>query len=143
MLGDMAKVAEEIVCYCSSCRMDLAHTIVAMNGDQIKRVHCKTCKKEHAYRTSKGLKEPGKKAKGERKSAAVPVGEEWQRLLLENKGKPQKTYNAKQPFQVGDRLMHHMFGEGVVGKLIYPNKMEVVFESDIKVLIHGPAPAQV
>ena len=49
------KVAEEMLAYCSSCKMDLAHTVSAMKGDRAVRVVCNTCKKDHAYKAPKGM----------------------------------------------------------------------------------------
>ena len=54
--------------------------------------------------------------------------------------RPVKNYAANEPFQVGDRLSHPTFGEGVVQKLIFPNKMEIIFRNDIKTLIHAGKP---
>lgn len=52
---------------------------------------------------------------------------------------PMKAYNTKGNFVLGDKIHHPTFGEGIVGKLIYPNKIEVIFRSDMRVLIHGGA----
>jgi len=142
------KVASETIAYCTKCRMDLNHTIVAMAGDRIVRVHCRTCKTEHAYKSPKGLTTPApkdtpvareKKAakKAESRDEAVPVEAEWTKMMNASRSQPAKAYSAKTPFLVGDRIQHSMFGEGVVNKLVYPNKIEVVFQMDVKTLIHG------
>src|SRR5262245_2145312 len=54
-------VGKEILAYCTSCKMDLAHLVVAMKGDQAAKVECKTCKKTHAFKAPKGITEPAKK----------------------------------------------------------------------------------
>jgi hypothetical protein len=134
--------------------MDLAHTISAMIGDRVVRVHCKTCKSDHNYRPPKGVKEPGQippalRGRGESsrsntgdpkaaKAAAIPVEVLWEAKIREARSKPLQTYTASAKFQVGDRLVHPTFGEGVVQRLIYPNKAEVIFQMDIKTLIHKP-----
>ena len=51
-------VASETLSYCTSCKIDLNHRIVAMKEDLIVKVQCLTCKKEHKYRSPKGLVEP-------------------------------------------------------------------------------------
>jgi len=149
----MAKltVAGETLAYCMSCRMDLAHTIIAMKGDQVLRCQCKTCKKEHTYKAPKGVNDPGaapapkaarKRGEGSAKAAAaVPVDEEWQKVMSQAAGVPAKSYSVKEKFRVGEKIAHPTFGEGIVGKHIFPNKIEVLFRSDLKVLIHGGAPA--
>jgi hypothetical protein len=50
---------------------------------------------------------------------------------------PVKPYTVKGIFGLGDKLSHPTFGDGIVGKLIYPNKLEVIFRNDVKVLIYG------
>ncbi|MBW1799769.1 MAG: hypothetical protein JRJ85_03470, partial [Deltaproteobacteria bacterium] len=57
------KVSEDIVAYCTSCKMDLAHVIVALDGEKVKKVLCKTCNKEHVYKAPREGKVPPKKKK--------------------------------------------------------------------------------
>ena len=59
--ADTTPVAKETLAYCTSCKMDLNHIIVAMKGDRIAKVQCLTCKKEHNFRAPKGATEPPKK----------------------------------------------------------------------------------
>ena len=136
-----ASVAKETLAYCTSCKMDLNHVIVAMKGDRIAKVQCLTCKKEHVYRAPKGATEPeakpsrAKKASAEDSHSSVEM--EWERLMVAHREHPVKPYSMKGQFGLGDKLNHPTFGEGIVGKLIYPNKLEVIFRNDVKVLIHA------
>jgi hypothetical protein len=143
-------VGKETLSYCTSCKMDLNHIIVALKGDRIAKVQCLTCKKEHAYKAAKGVTEPGKaaaKATRTSKKKAASADEdtnhsieaEWQKLMLAHKDMPTKGYSTKGNFGLGDKISHPTFGDGIVGKLIYPNKIEVIFQMDVKVLIHGGA----
>jgi len=136
-------VGKEILAYCTSCKMDLAATIVAMKGDRAAKVECKTCKKTHAFKAAKGVTEPSAKPARKSKKAATPEGNpieaEWEKLMTAHKDAPFKSYSMKSKFILGDKIRHPNFGEGIVGKLIYPNKMEVIFRSDLKVLIHSGA----
>lgn len=119
--------------------MDLAHIVVAMQGDQIKKVQCNTCKGFHGFRAPKGVTSPTKTKKKSTAPAKVSVESEWERLMKINSGSPTKNYNPKSQFSVGDRLSHPVFGDGIVGKLIHPNKLEIVFRTDVKILIHSMA----
>jgi hypothetical protein len=145
-----SNVGGEALAYCTSCKMDLNHVVVAMKGDRIAKVQCFTCKKEHAYKAPKGVTEPSAapKTKAPRKKSAAAeeaaihsIEVEWQKLMLTHKDAPLKSYSLKGNFALGDKLNHPNFGEGIVGKLIYPNKLEVIFRTDVKVLIHAGAPA--
>lgn len=146
----MVRVAEEILAYCNKCKMDLRATIVAMRGDQILRVQCRTCRGERAYKAPKGVNDPkmapppktpttrtARTASGER--ADHSVGAEWRKEMLARQARPMNPYNARAQVAVGDRLAHPTFGEGVIMKVIHPNKAEILFEMDLKVLIVGGA----
>lgn len=145
MSASTTPVASETLAYCTSCKMDLNHRIVAMKGDRIAKVQCLTCKKEHVYRAPKGVSEPEKAPKGKKSSqdaaaaAATAIQLEWEKLMAQTKNVPVKAYSSKAKFHLGDKIRHPSFGEGIVGKLIYPNKMEVIFQMDLKVMIHGGA----
>lgn len=131
-------VGKEALAYCTSCKMDLAHIVVSMKGDQIAKCECKTCKKTHGFKAPKGITEPPKKRT--RKAAApesAPVEVEWEKLMTVHKDAPIKSYSMKGHFALGDKIAHPNFGDGIIGRLIYPNKIEVIFRTDLKVLIHA------
>lgn len=133
-------VGKETLAYCTSCKMDLNHVVVAMKGDRVAKVQCLTCKKEHAFKAPKGATEPKKKrgkAAKEEEPASNLIEAEWEKLMTTHKDAPTKAYNTKGNFSLGDKINHATFGQGIVGKIIYPNKIEVIFRSDVKVLIHG------
>lgn len=139
---------QETLAYCTSCKMDLNHVIVAMKGDQIVRVQCKTCKKEHNFKAPKGATEPGKaKAKKSKKAASDEpkvdhsIEAEWEKLMSQHRDAPFRAYTTKTHFLLGDKVKHPTFGDGIVGKHIYPNKIEVIFRTDVKILIHAGTPS--
>src|SRR6478672_4996429 len=98
-------VGKEALSYCTSCKMDLNHTIVSLKGDRIAKVHCLTCKKEHVYRAPKGITEPGqvpakakrasKKKKDEAAEQAVSIEAEWEKLMAAHREAPLKSYSTK------------------------------------------------
>lgn len=150
MARTSSNVAKEVLAYCTSCKMDLGHIVVAMQGDRIAKVQCKTCKKEHVYKAPKGVTEPtaapakksrAKKASGDSAPESNPIELEWEKLMATHKNAPLKQYTTKGVFLLGDKINHPNFGEGIVGKLIYPNKIEVIFRTDLKILIYAGAPA--
>ncbi len=144
----MARTAQDTLAYCGSCKMDLSHTIVAMQGDRVLRVQCRTCRKEHAFKSPKGVNDPmavkkaaaakkSKKSAEEGAGGPSPVEMEWEKLMNQHKATPTKPYSAKGNFNLGDKIAHPTFGDGIVGKLIFPNKLEIIFRTDVKVLIHA------
>jgi hypothetical protein len=133
-------IAKEIVSFCTSCKRDLMHVIEAVDGDKIVRVHCKTCKRQHAYRPPReseaqgGLKKPGPSPK-KRKTASL--FDEWEKIMEATKDFPAKAYDVHERFVVGENVDHAKFGIGVVRRLMDPNKMVVLFKDGTKVLVRG------
>jgi hypothetical protein len=136
----MAKqVGEDVVAYCTKCKKDLDHVIVALVGEKVKKVLCKTCEKEHVYKAPKGDKAPAKKktaAKKAKKKKLTPV-EEWEMAMEQAKDATVKAYAQDGSFGEGEKVDHSTFGQGLVVKLISPNKMEVIFEEGSKFMIRG------
>lgn len=137
-------VASETLAYCTSCKMDLNSVIVAMKGDRIAKVQCLTCRKEHVYKAPKGIDTPtakpkraSKKKEAAQAEAAQSIEAEWEKLMSSHKDAPVKQYTIKGHFILGDKIHHPSFGDGIVGKLIYPNKVEVIFRTDLKILIYA------
>jgi hypothetical protein len=135
-------VASEILAYCTSCKMDLNHLVVALKSEKIAKVQCLTCKKEHTYKKPKGISEASEKPAPRTKKAKVevleshPIEIEWEKLMQAHKDVPTKSYQMYQAYHLGEKIKHSKFGEGIVERLIYPNKIEVIFKHSIKVLVH-------
>ena len=136
----MAKqVSEDIVAYCTSCKLDLAHVIVALDGEKVKKVLCKTCNKEHVYKAPKEGKVPSKKKKlaaSSKKKTISPL-EEWEMAMKKAKDATIRIYAQDGSFSEGEKIDHSTFGQGLITKLIQPNKMEVIFEDGAKFMIRG------
>ena len=58
-MATATKVGADIDAWCTRCKMNLGHTILAMVGSKPVRVRCNTCQGEHNYRGSAGA-EPRK-----------------------------------------------------------------------------------
>ncbi len=144
------ETAKETLAYCGSCKMDLAAIVVARTGAKIVKVQCKTCKKEHGFKAPKGVSDPGDapapkarktKTSAEGSSKAVSMEAEWTRLLKEAGAAPRTKYTPKTLLDVGVIVNHSMFGEGIVMRVIHPNKAEILFKGDLKILIHAGSSA--
>ena len=133
------QVSEDIVAYCTSCKMDLTHVIVALDGEKVKKVLCKTCKKEHVYKAPKEGKAPLKKKRLPAKSKKKTISplEEWEKTMEQAKDAPTKVYAQDGSFGEGEKVDHSKFGLGLITKIIQPNKMEVIFEEGTKLMIRG------
>jgi hypothetical protein len=137
-------VGQEIVCLCSSCKLELRHVIVAHksgNSGPIAKVKCNTCFKIHAYRATPQEKKAGviqakREAKPREKAQIIPVEVEWREQLSQRQNVPSLPYAPTKDFKVGDVIEHPTFGCGVVKSLKDGNKFEVLFQRDVKTLVH-------
>ena len=117
---------ENIASYCTKCKLVIDHAIVAMamDGETIAKVKCKTCGGVHKYRSAADVK-PARTPK--KKEDAVRTAEVlWETCVAEAKGK-ERAYDMAGKFRVGDVVLHNTFGKGVVRKLYY-NKCDVLFK---------------
>jgi hypothetical protein len=120
--------------------MDLTAVIVAMQGDRIMRVMCKTCRKERGYKSPKGVEEPSLAPKAKSSSPRTPVKvtsmeEEWMGAMSKIQNKRALPYSTTLKLSQGDLVSHPTFGDGIVQKIIHPNKVELLFRTDLKVLL--------
>lgn len=135
-------VGQEIICFCSSCKLDLRHVIVAHksgNSGPISKVRCNTCKKIHAYRgkpADKSATLTKKQVAVREKPQVIPLEVEWREQLRSNENKPSIKYAPTNEFKVGDVIDHPTFGCGIVRAMKDSNKFEVLFQRDIKTLVH-------
>ncbi|EPZ50113.1 hypothetical protein M902_0409 [Bacteriovorax sp. BAL6_X] len=133
-------VGKEIVTYCSKCKLDLAHLIVAMKDtDTPYKVLCNTCKATHAYKPKKVVSPSATRRKATTKkriSTEEKIINVWENALEKLEGEP-ITYSIRHKFEVGDVLAHPTFGPGLVEKSLDANKIEVLFRGSIKILMHN------
>ncbi len=50
------RLGDDIDDYCSRCKRTTDHSILALVGDEVKKVRCRTCNNEHAFRHNKSGK---------------------------------------------------------------------------------------
>ena len=133
------ELGHDIDAYCISCKMVLAHTVIAMVEDVVKRVKCNTCKKEHVYRSSasKSSKKSSTAGKKTSKPRTKAITTQFNTLLGGRSVEDALPYSPKMQLQLSDLINHSSFGLGVVSQVKSSGKVEVVFPEQIKVLIFG------
>jgi hypothetical protein len=134
------RVGGEVDAFCSSCKLVLGHTILAMVGERIAKVRCNTCAGEHAYRASV----PGTKAPRRTKVAST-VGSPRARAeaavrghgldeLLEGRDVGQaRAYAPLETFEQGEVMRHPSFGVGLVME-IRGDRLDVMFGAGLRTL---------
>jgi hypothetical protein len=113
-----------------------------MVGEKPARVHCNTCKTQHAYKANPPS-ETKKRAPREGGAAAPKAAggrtrtSKYQALLNSKDMAQARTYSIKETYAPGDVLNHPSFGVGVTTAIKDATKIEVLFENGTKVLVHG------
>ena len=140
--------------WCGKCKLELAHTIVAMVGEWPVHVICNTCGSKHRFKKPKGAAKPRRKttaaasprrrAPGLREARVVAAREmtpaelknRWLDLLAAAPGKEHRLYNVRESFGMDETLRHKKFGVGIVVETMGSDtKVRVLFEEGEKVLV--------
>jgi hypothetical protein len=142
MQTEHRKLGGNVDAWCGKCKMMLAHTIEAMVGDKPARVHCNTCKSQHSYKASAPSGTTRKARSGQDGEGPTPRQtktrtSKYQSLLNASSSAAAKTYSPQEKYEPGDVLEHPTFGRGVTTAVKDGTKIEVLFESGSKTLVHG------
>ncbi len=129
------RVGHNCQAWCTKCKSETEHVIVAMVDAIPKRVECCGCSTQHNYRLPPGT---GKAAAPRKKTATrtrKPRARNWLVQVAEAQGL-RRSYAISASFQEGDFLEHPRFGPGIVSKVVPGGKIEVLFEKGLSLLVH-------
>ncbi len=138
----------EIDSYCTKCRMDLGHRIVAMVASRPKRVICLTCGSQHNYRAPASEREAARrKTAGPRRTAGERITlkakaeaervQEWESRIAGQAHDAFERYSMDKKFSAGQLIQHNKFGEGYVVDVMDGGKINIMFRDGVKTLAHG------
>jgi len=130
------RVGGEIDATCTRCRMELAHTILALVVSKVARVRCNTCGSDHVYR---GTQRPSRSAAAQKRAAAektpkTVVGFDAQLAALDVS--KAEDYRPDHSYAVDQVLRHPTFGLGIV-RSVRQDKMDVAFKAAERTLVQG------
>lgn len=154
------KTGGEIDSWCTKCKLDLTHRIIAMVGDVVKKVECKTCGSHHLYRAPKSERERAKAVKAaarperepksarpasskasERASAHSRAERDlvaaWEHAIAGQPATAFKPYRITLALSMGELVRHSKFGDGVVYRVVDPTKVEILFKDGVKMMAHN------
>jgi hypothetical protein len=150
------RVAGEVVSFCTKCGLDLVHVVVAMVGGVPKRVLCRTCKSEHAYRKPHEQTQPKAtgavapiraRAPGDKDKTPAARPSETEAMSARERawaarvaGQPPTAFRAYSPMETFEQdqvIRHGKFGDGYVARVIDATKLEVMFRDGPRTLAQG------
>ncbi len=139
---------DDVEAWCTRCRMNLNHRVIAVVGTDVQRVHCLTCGGDHKYHPPKYEKsrETEKRAirvpsteKGRKPPAAKMSSKtlgEWTTFMKDLPSNASlRGYSASEAYGAGEFIEHPLFGVGKVLDIVAAERMQVVFRDGRKVLI--------
>jgi hypothetical protein len=136
-----AGVGADVEALCSKCG-DVWHVVVAKVGQKIVKVQCKQCSGYHRYKSPHGAPadkklpathRPPRESKAPHRG---PVERFEKPAVAADLSRPTRPYRASEGFEVGERLEHPNFGQGVV-ELSEPGRVTVFFPSGRRVLVQA------
>lgn len=152
------KPGAEIDAWCTSCRADRLHRIIAVVGGTPKKVECLSCKGHHLYRPTQAQKDAAaahkRASRGESSSSASPRASRssispttkrkeedlvatWEKAVAGQPFDAFKPYRIDQTFTKGQLVRHTKFGDGVVASILDATKCEILFKDGMKTLAHS------
>jgi hypothetical protein len=131
-------VGDEVDSWCTKCKMELAHTIVAIVDNFPKKVKCNTCNGQHNYRPKSTESKPaGTRRAPRRLRTPEAIFNEHVAQLPENALSNSRKYSIGESYSKDEVIRHARFGTGIVLSVINDKKIEVIFESSTKLLIQN------
>ena len=131
------RVGGEVDATCTRCRMELAHTILAMVGQKIARVRCNTCGSDHVYRGTQSASRSAAartRATSAEKAPRTIVSFDAQLAALDVS--KAQDYHPDQTYAVDQVVRHPTFGLGIV-RAVRQDKMDVAFKAAERTLVQG------
>jgi hypothetical protein len=131
-MADTISAGQSVESYCGKCKVNRDHTIMAMDGNAIAKVRCKTCGSIHKFRDPAVPYKP-------RKAGSKTIAQEqattaliWEAGLAEARGK-ERDYDMAASYRVGEVVNHRTFGKGLVLK-IHINKCQMLFKDQERLM---------
>ena len=138
---------EDVEAWCTRCRMNLNHRVIAVVGSEIKRVHCLTCGGDHKYyppkyegRATRASKTAGDSSSARKvlspEKAKAKAASEWSTFMKDMPADSDpRTYSIYESFNASEYVEHPVFGLGKVLEVVGAEKIQVIFEEGRKVLV--------
>jgi hypothetical protein len=134
-----AAVGADIEALCSKCG-DVWHVVVAKVGDTVAKVQCKQCGGYHRYKSPYAAAASGSRSASSTPRAPRAPKEPVERIaraaVAPDLSKPARPYKPSDKYEVGERVDHPTFGQGVVESIAEPGKVTIFFATGRKVLVH-------
>ncbi|KYG62862.1 hypothetical protein [Bdellovibrio bacteriovorus] len=142
-MNTLPPVAKSFFAFCKKCDADRYHVVLAHTSATSAKIKCEICGSQKTYSLPKTQTKTGKPLTG----AAAKKREQTMNsrrsshrneyeMLMATENAPTASYNMKGKFEKNTKLQHPKFGMGFI-KDAMSDKIEVVFEDEVRTLIHN------
>jgi predicted Zn finger-like uncharacterized protein len=135
----LAPVGKTMYIECKKCGTDRYFVVLAHKTATSAKVKCEVCGAQRSYTLPKAqARKTGTSTRASKSAAAARDNhtKEYEKLMQENDANPAQTYNMKMKFEVNQKVSHPKFGVGLV-RAAQPEKIEVVFQDEVRNLVHN------
>lgn len=132
-MTDKLSTGGDVDSYCTKCKLKLEHIVVAMVGDNVVKVKCKTCGGIHGFKNTPVARSRAtvKNSASSRPFAQTQAA--WEKAVETAQG-PELAYEMVRSYHSGDLIVHGVFGKGVVQKTFF-KKCSVLFRDKERMLV--------
>ena len=137
------EAGNEINSRCLKCKDVTNHTIIALVDGEVAKVECNVCKGRHKYRpeipekATPAKKKPTARATAAASAKLAKIEAHFDELVAGRDEAVAIAYSMTDTFNKNDLINHPTFGLGVVAEIVMPNKIEVVFRLETKLMLCG------
>ena len=142
-MNTLPPVAKSFFAFCKKCDADRYHVVLAHTSATSAKIKCEICGSQKTYslpkaqtRTGKPLTGAAAKKREQTLSSRKSSHRNEYEMLMANEGAPTAAYNMRSKFDKNTKLQHPKFGLGFI-KDAASDKIEVVFEDEVRTLIHN------
>ena len=143
-MSNVYSVSGNVDGWCTKCKLELSHTIIAMAKNVPVKVKCNTCNSEHKFRAKQAGASRTKSAKSSKSTTAArkiktqeATYNDYISKLTEHDLTRVRLYSMDGNYKKDEIIEHSKFGVGIVLSLIQNNKIEMLFKDGPKILVHN------
>ncbi len=128
------EIGKEVEAYCNKCKSEMVHVVTKIKDNVINKVFCKGCNGTHSYKNAKA---PTSKTTKKTGTTRGRRSKNWNTLMSEVSQDEVVDYDIRKDFTDVRAIQHKSFGVGCITKVMDVTKIEVVFEGELKILVHN------
>lgn len=141
---EMPVVGKSFYAHCKKCETDRYHTVLALPTETSAKLQCEVCKAKSTWKVPKpksarssAPRGAAAKAKANAEAArSAAHAAEYENMSKSLESAETIAYNMKAQFSKDVRLNHPKFGLGFI-RTVQPDKIEVVFQDEVRSLVHN------